>query len=96
MKIGQIQISILAAERRQTASTGRSRIKIALRGVSERLNSMSMERLSGVRGGIPPLLAPPPFKAGGKAKQRKAEFKLPIYRELVLPYRGGSRIYANF
>jgi len=47
-------------------------------------------------GGIPPLLAPPPFKAGGKAKQRKAEFKLPIYRELVLPYRGGSRIYANF
>jgi hypothetical protein len=68
----------------------------ALRGVSERLNSMSIERLSGVRGGIPPLLAPPPFKAGGKAKQRKAEFKLPIYRELVLPYRGGSRIYANF
>ena len=68
----------------------------ALRGVSERLNSILECLLSGVRGGIPPLLATPPFKAGGKAKQRKAEFKLPIYRELVLPYRGGSSIYANF
>jgi hypothetical protein len=55
-----------------------------------------LERSSGVRGGIPPLLAPPPFKAGVKSEAAKAEFKLPIYRELVLPNRGGSRIYANF
>jgi len=68
----------------------------ALRGISERLNAMSICRLVGVRGGIPPLLAPPPFKAGVKSEAAKAEFKLPIYRELVLPNRGGSRIYANF
>ena len=57
---------------------------------------MSNERLKSVRGGIPQLLAPPPFKAGEGSDAAKAEFKLPIYRELVLPNRGGSRIYANF
>ena len=68
----------------------------ALRGISDRLNAMSMDRLKSVRGGIPQLLAPPPFKAGGGSDAAKAEFKLPIYRELGLPNRGGSRIYANF
>ena len=38
----------------------------------ERLASIRTWRLSSIwQGKIPPLLAPPPFKAGGKAKQRQ-------------------------
>jgi len=42
-----------------------------------------MERLSSLGGGIPPLLAPPPFKAGEQAKQRKAEFNSLFIGSLV-------------
>lgn len=45
----------------------------ALRGISERLNSMSMERLSGVRGvSIPQPIASAP-SGGGASKSAKAE-----------------------
>ena len=68
----------------------------ALRGISERLIAMSMGRLVGVRGANSAAARATAVQGGGKSEAAKAEFKLPIYRELVLPNRGGSRIYANF
>jgi len=73
MKIGQIPNSILAVATSETVSTRHSRIKIALRAVSERLNSMSIDRLIGVRGvSIPQPIASAP-SGGGASKSAKAE-----------------------
>jgi hypothetical protein len=57
----------------KTVRRAAKHIPNALRGVSERLNSMSIERLSGVRGvSIPQPIASAP-SGGGASKSAKAE-----------------------
>ena len=59
-------------------------------------NPLLSGRAAQSRGQIPPLLATAP-SGGGASDAAKAEFKLPIYRELELPIGeiGGSMLTFN-
>jgi len=66
----------------------------------ERLASIPAKRLSDITafggGGNSAAARATAVQGGGKSEAAQAEFKLPIYREFVLPNRGDSGNDANF